>query len=98
MSKFTVILGESRVTERRSSRWIRVEKFRLKLSVVIKRERVRGRSKDKPENNPIVFDKSELRARCRIVRAWDARVTGIGAKQAATTQESTRLRDQFHAV
>ena len=47
---------------------------------------------------PVVYDKSELRARCRIARAWDVRVAGVKARTAVTTRESTRLRDQFHVV
>jgi len=98
LSKLAGILGEFAATERRelevdTSREISLEIFCCDQSRA-KVEQGRRRTGE----IPVVYDKSELRIRCRIARAWDVRVAGIEARIAATTQESTRLRDQFHVV
>ena len=98
LSKLAGILGEFAATERRelevdTSREISLEIFCCDHSRP-KVEQGRRRTGE----IPVVYDKSELRIRCRIARAWDVRVAGIEARIAATTQESTRLRDQFHVV
>jgi len=98
LSKLAGILGEFAATERRelevdTSREISLEIFCCDQS----RAKVEQGRRQTGEI-PVVYDKSELRIRCRIARAWDVRVAGIEARIAATTQESTRLRDQFHVV